>query len=375
MLSLVFPSRSRSLPAGGLLRPSSLVAFALLLPTLLASAAEPDRPFTDIFAPLSRPAELIHHSAIVVMLVCLGIFLVVMFMLCYVLFKFPSKGPDDDKKEPPQIYGSSQIELAWTIIPILITVVLILVTVRTIVEIQDHDLPPDTVHVRIIGHQFWWEIHYLKPDGVDENGKTKYVTDFITANELHIPVSRKDKPRPTALQLESADVIHSYWVPQLNGKTDLIPNHTNRMWLEPYETGTYFGNCAEYCGTQHANMLIRVMVQTSEEFDQWAARQRTVPAPPTDALAVAGYGVFHNYSCVNCHKVDGSPEPLAIFGPDLTHFASRRWLGSGVALNNTENLLSWMRDPHVLKPGVLMPNMQLTETEVEQVTAYLQTLK
>ncbi len=341
----------------------------------MLSAAEPERKFTDMFSPLSVPAEIIHDSAIVVSLICLAIFLVVVFMLCYVIFKFPSKGPEDDKKEPPQIYGSSQIELAWTVIPILITVVLILVTVRTIIDIQDREMPEDTVHVRIIGHQFWWEIHYLKPDGVDANGKTKWVTDFVTANELHIPVSSRENPRPTALQLESADVIHSYWVPQLNGKTDLIPNHTNRMWLEPLATGTYYGNCAEYCGTQHANMLIRVMVQTQEEFDKWAANQRKKPVDSTDPIAVAGHEVFYKYSCVSCHRIDGSPEPLAIFGPDLTHFASRRWLGSGVALNNTENLLSWMRDPHVLKPGVLMPNMQLSETEVEQVTAFLQTLK
>lgn len=375
LLSLVSAPPARLSRAGASLRPCTLLTLALLLPTLAASAAEPDRPFTDIFAPLSVPAQLIHDSAIVVSLICLAIFLVVVFMLCYVIFKFPSKGPEDDKKEPPQIYGSSQIELAWTVIPILITVVLILVTVRTIGEIQDRVLPENTLHVKVIGHQFWWEIHYLKPDGVDAEGKPKFVTDFITANELHIPVSAEGDRRITSLQLTSADVIHSYWVPQLNGKTDLIPNHLNQMWLEPEATGTYFGNCAEYCGTQHANMLIRVMVQTPDEFEKWAATQRTVPPPPTDAVALAGAKVFHEYSCVNCHKVDGSPEPLAIFGPDLTHFASRRWLGSGVALNNTENLLSWMRDPHVLKPGVLMPNMQLNETEVEQVTAYLQTLK
>ncbi len=339
-----------------------------------ALAADPIRPIANMFDPLSTPAKMIHDSSILVSLICLGIFLVVVAMLIYVIVKFPSKGPEDERKEPAQVYGSSQIELAWTVIPILITIVLILVTTRTIGEVQDKKIPDSALRVRVIGHQWWWELQYLKQDGVDKDGKAVWKTDFTTANELHIPVSDKQSSRPTELILESVDVIHSYWVPQLNGKTDVVPNHTNRMWLDPWSTGTYLGNCAEYCGTQHANMLIRVMVQTPEDFAKWVAEQKTPAPAPTDPLALQGQKAYFANSCVSCHKIDGTVS-VGIFGPDLSHFATRTMLGSGVAANNLENLRDWLRDPHHLKPGVLMPNMQLSEPEVDQIAAYLMTLK
>ncbi|MDD5198240.1 MAG: cytochrome c oxidase subunit II [Terrimicrobiaceae bacterium] len=342
----------------------------LLLPALTARAAEPTvYPISNMFDPLSKPALMIHESSIVVSLICLVIFLLVTGMIAYVVVKFPSKGASDDRQEPPQIYGSSQIELAWTVIPILITVVLILVTTRTIGEIQDKKMPENAVRVTIIGHQWWWEIHYMKPDG-----KGGWITDFVTANELHIPLSPKDKPRPTALTLESADVIHSYWVPQLNGKTDVIPNHQNHMWFEPWATGTFLGNCAEYCGTQHANMLIRVMVQKPDEFEKWLADQRAAPRTPLDAIALQGRQVFFGNSCVSCHKIAGTVA-VGLFGPDLTHLMARTAIGSGVAPIGQASLRDWVRNPAHLKPGVLMPDMQLSEAQVDQVVAYLMTLK
>jgi cytochrome c oxidase subunit 2 len=340
---------------------------ALALPGVFATARadEPMRRIANMFDPLSKPAEMIHDASIITLLICAVIFLIVTGMLVYVTFKFRSRGAVDDRKEPPQIYGSSQIELAWTVIPILITVVLILITTRTIGEIQDHKVPENALHIRVIGHQWWWEIHYQKPGAT----KDQWVTDFTIANEIHVPVNIH-----TEITLESADVLHSFWVAQLNGKTDLIPGLKNRTWIEPRATGVYFGNCAEYCGTQHANMQLKVFVQTQADFDKWMVGQKTPPPLPTTADAIAGRQVFYSNSCINCHKVDGSVAE-GVFGPDLTHIATRMTIGAGIATFNTENLRAWMRDPSTLKPGVLMPNMQLSEQQVDQVVAYLETLK
>jgi cytochrome c oxidase subunit 2 len=238
-------------------------------------------------------------------------------------------------------------------------VVLVLVTARTIIDVQAAKLPDDALKVRVVGHQWWWEIHYPEHE-------------VVTANEIHIPVSARNQRRPTALTLESADVMHSFWVPQLAGKTDMIPNRINTMWVEPYATGTYLGNCAEFCGVQHAKMVLRVVVESPEEFAKWIALQKL---PAVDDPAVrAGRDLFMKTSCVNCHRVAGTPA-VGIFGPDLTRLMSRETIASGAAANTPENLHSWMRDPHVIKPGSLMPNMQLTPDEVTQIVAYLQTLK
>ena len=348
----------------------TLATLALLGPLAAVHAeGEPLRPIANMFDPLSKPAQMVHDASIITLLICAVIFVIVTGMLVYVVFKYRSKGEIDDRKEPPQIYGSSQIELAWTVIPILITVVLILITTRTIGEIQDHKVPGDAVHIRVIGHQWWWEIHYQKPNPDKTDTKKPYITDFVIADEIHVPINKH-----TEITLESADVLHSFWVAQLNGKTDLIPGIVNRTWIEPHATGIFFGNCAEYCGTQHANMQIKVYVQTQEDFDKWAAGQKAPSLIPTSPEAIAGRQVFYANSCINCHKVDGTVAE-GVFGPDLTHFASRQTLGAGVAANNTENLRKWMRDPSLLKPGALMPNMQLTEEQVDQVVAYLQTLK
>ncbi len=315
-----------------------------------------------MFKPLSRPAEMIHDVSVLTLLICGVIFLIVAGLLVYVVIRFRRKA-DDDGHEPPQIYGSTHIELAWTVIPILITVVLILVTSRTIGEIQNRKMPENAIKVRVVGHQWWWEIHYPE-------------LGVITANELHIPLSNRDadKGQPTHIELQSADVIHSFWVPQLAGKTDVVPNRTNEIWLDPYEVGVYFGNCAEYCGTQHANMLLRVIVDTPENFQKWVAHQKTKPAPPTDPLAIEGQRLFYANSCISCHKVDGTLA-VGVFGPDLTKLMTRQTIGAGVAPLTHENLWRWVKDPQDIKVGCLMPDMQLLEKEVDAITAYLETLK
>src|SRR6516162_9778426 len=213
---------------------------------------------TNIFAPASTPADTIHGLYLFVLAVTGAIFLVVFGMLMYAAVKYRSRPGDD--REPVQIYGSDQLELAWTVIPVLIVMVLFLSSARVIHAVQDARKPPGAIEVTAVGHQFWWEYRYPQ-------------YGFVTANELHVPVSDPAHPTPTFIKLLSADTDHSFWVPRLAGKTDLIPNHPNSMWIDPHETGLYLGQCAQYCGTQHAKMLLRVYVESREEFDRWIREQ------------------------------------------------------------------------------------------------------
>jgi cytochrome c oxidase subunit II len=313
---------------------------------------------TNIFQPYSTPGESIYQISLLTLAICGAIFLIVTSLLFYTVIRF-RKRPNDEHNEPPQIYGSNQIELAWTVFPILIVFVLILVTARTISDVQNATHPPDSLKVTVIGHQWWWEIRY--PD-----------LGIVAANELHVPVSNPDRPRRTVLKLQSADVAHSYWVPQLGGKTDLIPNRDNYMWFDPRETGVYLGNCAEYCGTQHAHMLIRVIVQRQDEFDKWVAEQKK-PAVE-DPQVTAGRKVFFSTSCINCHTIKGTTAD-GRFGPDLTHLMSRETLASGAIKNTPDSLRAWVSDPQKIKEGSLMPDMQLSQQELDQIVAYLSTLK
>jgi len=311
----------------------------------------------DIFKPLATPAESEYHLSLLVMTVCASIFLVVAGLLTFTIVRFRRK--KDDGNEPAQVYGSNHIEIAWTVIPILIVFVLTMATARVVVAIQNKPAPRDALQVTVIGHQWWWEFRY--PD-----------LGIVTANELHVPVSTSAKPAVTVLKLQSADVAHSFWVPQLAGKTDLIPNRTNSMWIDPRQEGAFLGNCAEYCGTQHANMLLRVIVQSQPDFANWTAEQKLNAA--RDSEIKTGRAAFLSLSCVNCHTVSGT-SAAGTFGPDLSHLMSRDTLGSGVIPNTPENLRAWVKDPQAIKPGNLMPNMQLNSRELDQVVAYLSALK
>ncbi|MBV8049899.1 MAG: c-type cytochrome, partial [Acidobacteriaceae bacterium] len=193
----------------------------------------------------------------------------------------------------------------------------------------------------------------------------------VTANELHIPVSDPAHPRPTFLQLLSADTDYSFWVPQLAGKTDLVPNHPNRMWVDPERAGVFFGQCAQYCGTQHAKMLLRVSVDTPEDFAQWIRGQQR-PAVADERVA-AGQQVFETTACINCHSISGTVAN-GRFGPDLTHLMSRTTIAAGAALNTPENLRLWIQNPEAIKQGSLMPAMKLSDSDLDAVVGYLKTL-
>lgn len=311
----------------------------------------------NIFKPLADPAEAEKSIAYFSFAITGAIFVVVATLICYTIVRFKRRSGDDAMQEPPQVYGSNQIEVAWTVIPILIVFVLIGVSARVIAGVENASPPKDMTKITIIGHQWWWEVKY--PD-----------YGIVTANEVHVP-ALPDGKAASYLVLESADVIHSFWLPQLAGKTDLIPNRNNYMWINPKETGVFFGNCAEYCGTQHANMLLRVVAQTPEDFKKWAAHERENAA--VEAMT-AGRKEFESLSCVNCHAVKGTAA-VGRFGPDLTHLMTRQTLGSGAVDNTPENLKKWVNDPQEAKPGCFMPSMKLTDDQLTQVVTYLASLK
>jgi cytochrome c oxidase subunit 2 len=314
---------------------------------------------TNIFAPASTPADSIRGLYFFVLGVTGAIFLVVFGMLLYAAVKYRSRPGDD--LEPVQIYGSDQLELAWTVIPVLIVMVLFLSSARVIHAVQDARKPPGAIEVTAVGHQFWWEFRYPQ-------------YGFVTANELHAPVSDAAQPTPTFITLLSADTDHSFWVPRLAGKTDLIPNHPNGIWIDPQETGLYVGQCAQYCGTQHAKMLLRVYVQSRVDFDRWVqAQKQTIQPNATSPEVSEGRKVFETTACINCHTVAGTVAD-GRFGPDLSHLMSRETLASGATSNTRENLRQWIQNPDAIKPGALMPAMNLTDKELDEVTAYLLTL-
>src|SRR5215469_8383332 len=284
-------------------RRRAIRGFALLYCFLaVAGAATTGLPLssTNIFAPASTPAKTIFGLSVFVLTVTGLIFAVVFTLLVCAVVKFRGRAADAGR-EPAQVYGSTQIELAWTVIPVLIVIVLFLATARIIHAIQDAPRPAAALDVTVIGHQFWWEFRYPK-------------LGIVTANELHIPASDPAHPTPTFLKLLSADTDHSFWVPELGGKTDLIPNRVNEMWLDPSRPGIYLGQCAQYCGTQHAKMLLRVSVDRPEDFAAWV-RAQLQPAFQDEKVR-AGKHVFETTSCINCHAVSGTAAN-GHFGPDL----------------------------------------------------------
>ncbi len=334
--------------------------FVHALGALLQTAVPglPEHRIANIFKPLASPAQSEYNIALFTLAITGAIFVVVAGLIIYTLIRFRRRPGDNTHEEPPQVYGSNQIEVAWTVIPILIVVVLIGVSARIIAAVENASPPPSTLKVTLVGHQWWWEVQY--PD-----------FNLVTANEIHVPAST-DRKTATYMELQSMDVIHSFWVPQLSGKTDLIPNRTNYIWIDPRIPGIYLGNCAEYCGTQHANMLLRVIAHQPNDFKSWAAEQQK-PAQQDPQLSEAK-AMFESLACVNCHTVRGTAS-IGKFGPDLTHLMSRQTIGAGVLSNTPQNLRAWINDPQQAKPGCFMPGMKLTDRELDQVVSYLQSLK
>jgi cytochrome c oxidase subunit 2 len=219
---------------------------------------------------------------------------------------------------------------------------------------------PDALRVRITGRQWWWQVEYLDPD------PSRQVT---TANELHLPVGRM-----TRIELVANDVIHSLWIPALNGKQDLIPGRTEELLVTPRATGRFRGECAEFCGLQHAHMALPVTVESPAAFAAWLQAQRAPAAAPVAAAAIRGKQVFESGSCALCHAIAGT-DAGSHAGPDLTHLASRPTLAAGTLPNDHAHLDAWLADPQALKPGTNMPDPQLTPAARADVVAYLEGLR
>lgn len=225
----------------------------------------------------------------------------------------------------------------------------------------DTAAPPGepALDIEVVGHQFWWEVRYPEQD-------------VITANEIHIPVGE-----PVRIQLRSADVIHSFWVPKLHGKTDLVPGHVNTMWLQADRAGVFRGQCAEFCGVQHALMAFLVVAEPRADFDAWLVRQARPAEEPTDALRRRGREVYFALGCAACHHIKGVTPPLAsqATGPDLTHLASRRTLAAATVENNRGNLGGWLVNPQAIKPGNRMPPSMMASADLHALIAFLEALE
>jgi cytochrome c oxidase subunit II len=241
--------------------------------------------------------------------------------------------------------------------PLAVILVLMVQSFRT-GQLTNEPPQPPAVRVQIIGHMFWWEVRY--PD-----------LDVVTANEIHLPVGES-----TVIEVWSEDVIHSVWVPALHGKIDANPGRVNLFWLQPDRPGVFRGQCAEFCGTQHALMGMLVVAEPREAFDDWIARRRAPAPAPVSTAAQRGAEVFAEAGCDFCHTVRGRFEPeLANTGPDLTHLATRRTLAAATMPNTRENLRDWIANPHRRKPGVRMPDTPLDPADLDALVAYLATLE
>lgn len=266
---------------------------------------------------------------------------------------------DPDLRTGPVPRGMSMmIVIGGIVVPAIVLVTLMVTTVVTGASLAaDED---NEVVVDVIGREFWWEVRYTDPETGD---------DVVTANEIHIPAGE-----PVTFRLTSADVIHSFWVPELGGKIDMIPGSTNLLELEADEPGTHRGQCAEYCGIQHANMIVLVIAQERDEFDEWLAHQATPAEPPDTESVRRGEQAFLGAACVYCHTIEGRAGSAEL-GPDLTHFGSRQTIGSAMLENNRGNLAGWIMDPQRIKPGNHMPAADLDGQQLQDMLEYLESLQ
>ncbi len=304
-----------------------------------------------VFDAASPQARGITSLSLAVLAICGAILALIVGLTVYNLIRFRAK---PGAPEPRQIFGHKRLEILWTVIPFLLLVWIFVLTVQAMhVSHPPRHGQPDIV---VIGHQWWWEVHYPK-------------LGIITANEVHIPTGQA-----LLVRLEAADVIHDFWVPALAPKEDMIPGVTNYIWLQADEPGTYLGACAEFCGAEHAWMRFQVIAQPASQFRAWEADQRRpAPTPPAGA-AERGRRLFLDKTCMECHSIRGVAAAGSA-GPDLTHLASRRMLGAGVMTNTPPNLSLWLTNPQAIKPGCLMPNLNLTHAQVRDLVSYFQTLK
>ncbi len=302
--------------------------------------------------PQSPQARAIYDLGIVSTIVFVLIFLAVVGAIVYAIFRFRGREGEPD---PDQFAGSEKVEIIWTAIPFLIVVFLFVLTLRGMNRADPPPAPsPDLV---VTGHQFWWEAQYP-------------ASGAVTANEIHIPIGT-----PLSVRLDSKDVLHEFWVPELARKMTTVPGQPNHIWLQADKPGVYIGTCSEFCGIQHAWMRILVVAEEPSKFEQWQQAQLQPSRAPTNDGAAKGLALFRTSTCINCHAIGGVPGANARVAPDLTHVASRRQLGAGILENTPANMRRWLKNPQHIKPGVLMPDFNFTDQELDQLGEYLETLR
>jgi len=302
--------------------------------------------------PQSPQARAIYDLGIVSGVVFALIFVIVTGAIIYAIFRFRAR---EGEPEPKQFAGSEKVEIIWTVIPFLIVVFLFVLTLRGMNRADPPPAPsPDLV---VTGHQFWWQADYP-------------ASGVITANEIHIPTGKA-----LSVRLESKDVLHEFWVPKLTRKMSNVPGQPNHIWLQADKPGAYIGQCSEFCGTQHAWMRIVVVADEPSKFEEWQ-RAQLLPgqAPKSDATA-KGLALFQTSTCINCHAIRGVAGADLRVAPDLTHVASRKQLAAGILENTPANMRLWLKSPQHIKPGALMPDFNLTDEQLDQLSEYLSTLQ
>ena len=346
-----------------LVRPAIILAFVFLA-TACASHAPQDY-LKDLAGSEARKANSLFRP---VFWIAAFVFFFVEGLVVYASVKFRDR---PGREEPKQIHGNSVLELTWTAIPALILAVVAVPTVLTIFNVAAKPAP-DQVKVHVVAHQWWWEYHYV--------GTTPEV---VTANELVLPVNK-----PAYFTLDSVDVIHSFWVPKMAGKQDVVPGRTNTLEFTPYETGEFYGQCTEYCSLSHANMRLRVIVKSQADYDAWIKEQQAPPAQPATTEAQQGQQIFMSNICITCHTIAGT-QASGQLGPDLTHFAGRGTFAGSMFENNPDNVNRWIHETSLLKPGVIMPRFGCGQTneapytglkcisddQIRLIVAYLESLK
>ena len=306
---------------------------------------------TPLFNPQSPQAQAISTLFTHFLILAAIVFLVVSGLVVYSLIRYRAAGRSS---EPRQTFGSTRIEVTWTVIPLLVVLVLFILTLRTMAYVdapQEPDQSPDLI---VIGYQWWWEARY--PNGA------------VTANEIEIPASKR-----LLVRIESGDVIHDFWLPELARKMDAVPGRPSYIWLEANTPGTYEGACSEFCGMQHAGMRFWIIAKPENEFSEWVKRQAETPPEPTSGIPAEGARLFRDHSCADCHATSAISANLGK-GPPLAHLTSRRRLG-GRLDNTPENLARWIANPQSIKPGNRMPDQHLSAGDLRSLVGYLETLQ
>jgi cytochrome c oxidase subunit 2 len=315
---------------------------------------------SSVFNPASINAGQISSLTLAVYLIAAGVFIIVEGFLVFAAIRFRHK---PSQTLPKQIEGNRTFEIAWTVAPGIVLAIVFFISLKTLGFVsalpanasQSGSAADPPLQLKVIAHQWWWEFDY--PD-----------LGIITANEFHVPLNTV-----VSLDIESVDVVHSYWAPELGGKIDAIPGHTNHTWFEAQKPGEYHGQCAEFCGLNHANMRFTAVVESADQFQAWVNDQKAA-IPTQSGLAAQGEVLFTTGACIGCHTIDGTNAKGAL-GPNLTHFASRGTFAGGILDNTPDNLARWLADPQAVKPGNDMPDLKLTPDQINALVAFLESLK